>query len=257
MAFGHDLIREAVRASSPVPVRRALDRQAADVLLARGALPVEAAEHLAESAEPGDETAIATLLQAADALRTTDPGTAAKLAGRALELAPPRHSLRGPLVARRAISLFAAGLGEEGRRCADTALRQALPAEEEARVRITVASMFDISPDLRADNARAALALPDLTEDVRAWLWRRCFTTWLSAVVPKRRWPSRAKRGRPCIRPAITPAGSRLSSRNRPCTTSSSGSTAASSFLALPSAEDSTARRTPDSDSRTTSDHGC
>jgi predicted ATPase len=39
LAFGHDLIREAVRASSPVPVRRALDRQAADVLLARGRAP--------------------------------------------------------------------------------------------------------------------------------------------------------------------------------------------------------------------------
>jgi predicted ATPase len=39
LAFGHDLIREAVRASSPVPVRRALDRQAADVLLARGGAP--------------------------------------------------------------------------------------------------------------------------------------------------------------------------------------------------------------------------
>ncbi|HWC39569.1 MAG TPA: AAA family ATPase, partial [Acidimicrobiales bacterium] len=43
LAFGHDLIREAVRASSPAPVRRALDRQAADVLLARGAVPVEVA----------------------------------------------------------------------------------------------------------------------------------------------------------------------------------------------------------------------
>jgi DNA-binding CsgD family transcriptional regulator len=175
LAFGHDLIREAVRASSPVPVRRALDRQAADVLLARGALPVEVAEHLADSAEPGDETAIATLLQAADALGTTDPGTAAELAGRALEITPSRHPLRGPLVARRAISLFAAGLGEEGRRFADTALRQVLPAEEEARVRFTVASMFDISPDLRADNARAALALPDLSADLRAWLWASLF----------------------------------------------------------------------------------
>jgi DNA-binding CsgD family transcriptional regulator len=175
LAFGHDLIREAVRASSPVPVRRALDRQAADVLLARGALPVEVAEHLADSAEPGDETAIATLLQAADALGTTDPGTAAKLAGRALEITPPRHPLRGPLVARRAISLFAAGLGEEGRLFADTALRQVLPAEEEARVRFTVASMFDISPDLRADNARAALALPDLSADLRGWLWASLF----------------------------------------------------------------------------------
>jgi DNA-binding CsgD family transcriptional regulator len=175
LAFGHDLIREAIRASSPVPVRRALDRQAADVLLARGALPVEVAQQLADSAEPGDETAIATLLQAADALGTTDPGTAAELAGRALELAPSRHPLRGPLVARRAISLFAAGLGEEGRRFADTALRQVLPAEEEAQVRFSVASMFDLSPDLRADNARAALALPDLPADLRAWLWAALF----------------------------------------------------------------------------------
>jgi DNA-binding CsgD family transcriptional regulator len=175
LAFGHDLIREAVRASSPIPVRRALDRQAAGVLLARGALPVEAAQQLADSAEPGDETAIATLLQAADALGTTDPGTAAQLAGRALELAPVRHPLRGPLVARRAISLFAAGLGEEGRRFADTALRQALPAEEEARVRFSVASMFDLSPDLRVDNARTALALPDLTADLQAWLWASLF----------------------------------------------------------------------------------
>jgi DNA-binding CsgD family transcriptional regulator len=175
LAFGHDLIREAVRASSPVPVRRALDRQAADVLLARGALPVEVAQQLADSAEPGDETAIATLLQAADALGTTDPGTAAELAGRALELAPARHPLRGPLVARRAISLFAAGLGEEGRQFADTALRQVLPAEEEARVRFSVASMFDLSPDLRADNARTALALPDLTAELRSWLWAALF----------------------------------------------------------------------------------
>ncbi len=175
LAFGHDLIREAVRASSPVPVRRALDRQAADVLLARGALPVEVAQQLAESAEPGDETAIATLRQAADALGTTNPRTAAELAGQALELAPARHPLRGPLVARRAVSLFAAGLGEEGRRFADTALRQVLPAAEEAQVRLSVASMFDLSPDLRADNARAALALPELTADLRAWLWAALF----------------------------------------------------------------------------------
>jgi DNA-binding CsgD family transcriptional regulator len=175
LAFGHDLIREAVRASSPVPVRRALDRQAADVLLARGALPIEVAQQLADSAEPGDETAIATLLQAADALGTTDPATAAKLAGRALELAPVRHPLRGPLVARRAISLFAAGLRDEGRQFADSALRQVLPAEEEARVRFSVASMFDLAPDLRADNARVALALPGLTADLRAWLWASLF----------------------------------------------------------------------------------
>src|SRR5580692_5227987 len=160
LAFGHDLIREAVRASSPVPVRRALDRQAADVLVARGALPVEVAEQLADCAEPGDEAAIATLLEAAGILGSSDPAGSAALAGRALELAPPQHPLRGPLVARRVVSLFTAGLLEEATRFAASALRQALPSEEEARVRLAVAGIFDLSSDVRADNARAALALP-------------------------------------------------------------------------------------------------
>ena len=109
LAFGHDLIREAVRASSPVPVRRALDRQAADVLVALGALPVEVAQQLADSAEPGDEAAITVLLEAACALGSSDPAGSAALAGRALALTPQQHVLRGPLVAQRVVSLFTAG----------------------------------------------------------------------------------------------------------------------------------------------------
>jgi tetratricopeptide (TPR) repeat protein len=175
LAFGHDLIREAVRASSPVPVRRALDRQAADVLLTQGALPVEVAQQLADCAEPGDETAIATLLEAASNLSSIDPASSAGLAGRALELAPPRHALRGPLVARRTVALFAIGRIEEATRFAASALRQALPAEEEATVRLAVAGLFDLSSDVRADNARAALALPGLSADTRAVLWVSLF----------------------------------------------------------------------------------
>jgi DNA-binding CsgD family transcriptional regulator len=175
LVFGHDLIREAVRASSSVPVRRALDRQAADVLLAHGALPVEVAQQLAECAEPGDEPAIATLLEAASNLSSSDPASSAELAGRALELAPPQHALRGPLVARRAVALFAAGRLEEATQFAASALRQALPAEEEATVRLAVAGIFDLSSDVRADNARAALALPGLSADTRAVLWASLF----------------------------------------------------------------------------------
>jgi DNA-binding CsgD family transcriptional regulator len=175
LVFGHDLIREAVRASSSVPVRRALDRQAADVLLAHGALPVEVAQQLADCAEPGDEAAIATLLEAASNLSSIDPASSAELAGRALELAPPRHALRGPLVARRTIALFAVGRLEEATRFAASALRQALPAEEEAMVRLAVAGIFDLSSDVRADNARAALALPGLSTDTRAVLWVSLF----------------------------------------------------------------------------------
>jgi DNA-binding CsgD family transcriptional regulator len=171
LAFRHDILREAVRGSLLSSVRRAVDRRAAEVLLARGALPVEVANQLVASAEPGDDGAIKTALKAARALGASDPGAAAELAARALDLTPPSHALRGPLVAQRVVSLFAAGLAEEGRQFADSALRQALPPEEEARVRASVASMFDLSPEVRAENARAGLALPSLPTDLHAELW--------------------------------------------------------------------------------------
>lgn len=168
LCFGHDLIFEAVRASVPLSVRRALDRQAAAVLLAAGALPVEVATQLAASAEPGDEVAITTLLKAAEALGTTDPGAAADLSQRALELAPRQHPLRGPLVAETALWLHAAARGQEAKAFADTALRDVLPAAQEAEVRLSIAGMFAISPDVRAETGRQALALPGLPENLRA-----------------------------------------------------------------------------------------
>ena len=168
LTFGHDLTLEAVRASVPVSVRRALDRQAATVLLARGALPVEVATRLAASAEPGDEVAIATLFKAAEALGPTDPGAAADLSQRALELAPRRHSLRGPLVAQTALWLHASARGGDAKAFADTALRQVLPPVQEAEVRLGIAGMFAISADVRAESCREALALPGLPAYLRA-----------------------------------------------------------------------------------------
>ncbi len=167
LMFGHDLTLEAVRASVPVSVRRSLDRQAASVLLARGALPEEVATQLAESAPPGDEVAITTLHQAAEALGVTDPGAAADLSRRALDLASRRHPLRGPLVAQTAVWLHAAGRGEEAKAFADTALHQALPPEQEAEVRLSIAGMFAISSDVRAEECRQALALPDVPTSLR------------------------------------------------------------------------------------------
>jgi DNA-binding NarL/FixJ family response regulator len=182
LAFGHDLIREGVRTSVASPVRRALDRQAVDVLLSRGALPLEVADQLATSAEPGDDAAIATLMEATDALVAVDPAAAADLAGQALELSTPRHPLVGPLVSRRATSLFAAGSPDEAKRFADSALRAMLPAEDEAQVRCAIAEISHLSPDLRADNARAALALPGLSAEVRAQLWGALFHAVVLAV---------------------------------------------------------------------------
>jgi DNA-binding CsgD family transcriptional regulator len=167
LGFQHDLIREAVRHACAPSVRRALDRQAADLMLARGALPVEVAIQLAASAEPGDEVAITTLLAAAEALATTDPGASADLSRRALELAPDRHPLRGPLVVQAAMSLHAAGRIEEAKAFADDAMRQVLPVAQEAEVRLGIAGMWLVSPDVRVHASREALKLPGLTEQLR------------------------------------------------------------------------------------------
>ncbi|HLY33309.1 MAG TPA: AAA family ATPase [Jatrophihabitantaceae bacterium] len=170
LAFQHDLVRDAVRGSVPLTIRRELDRRGVDVLLARGALPVEVATQLAHSADPGDEIAIATLAAAAEDLGTTDPVASAEIADSALKLTALDHPLHGPLVARRAVSLFAAGQGEEAKQFAETSLRQSLTSEHEAQVRLSIASMFVLSPDVRADNARAALDLDGVPADIRAWL---------------------------------------------------------------------------------------
>jgi DNA-binding CsgD family transcriptional regulator/DNA-binding Lrp family transcriptional regulator len=167
LSFQHDLIREAVRRSAAPSARRALDRQAADVMLAGGALPVEVAIQLGGSAAPGDEVAIATLLEAAQTLATTDPGASADLSRRGLELTPERHSLRGPLVVQAAMSLHAAGRIEEAKLFADNALRDVVPVTEEAQVRLGIAGMWLVSPDVRVHASRKALQLPRLPADVR------------------------------------------------------------------------------------------
>ena len=186
LAFQHDLAREAVRSAVPDAVRRALDREAADVLLAAGALPVEVAAQLAESAEPGEVTAVRALAQAAESLGMTDPSASADIASVALSLAPSRHPLRGPLVARRTVSLFAAGRSEEARAFADHALRQSLPAEQEADVRLSLAAMFAISADDRADNARQGLSLAGPPPPRGHGCRLRSFTTCWSPAVSTR-----------------------------------------------------------------------
>ncbi|MEA2197616.1 MAG: hypothetical protein QOJ25_1667, partial [Solirubrobacteraceae bacterium] len=167
LGFQHDLIREAVRHACAPSTRRALDRQAADVMLARGALPLEVATQLAASAAPGDEVAITTLFKAAEALATTDPGASADLSRRALELAPERHPLIGPLVVQAAMSLHAAGRMEEAKTFADNAVRDVLPVAQEAEVLLGIAGMWLVSSDVRVQASREALKLPDLPAHLR------------------------------------------------------------------------------------------
>ena len=168
VAFRHDVTREAVRESVTVSARRALDRQAADVLLAAGVTSVEVAAQIAASAEPGDERAISILLRAGGALATADPDGGANLSLRALELAPRDHPSRGPLLAQTALLLHSAGRDDEARTFADAHLRDALPAEQEAEVLLSIAGMFRAPPDSRIAAGRQALRLPELPVHLRA-----------------------------------------------------------------------------------------
>jgi hypothetical protein len=168
LGFRHDIIREAVRDSTTVSARRALDRQAVDVLLAAGAIPVEVAVQLATSAEPGDEVAVGLLKDAADSLGPRDPAAAAELSCRALDLIPAGHPAAGPLVATTTVLQHAAGKADAAETFARKHLRNVVPAAEEAAVFLSLASMFALSPDVRADAERQALALRDLSNEDRA-----------------------------------------------------------------------------------------
>jgi DNA-binding CsgD family transcriptional regulator/tetratricopeptide (TPR) repeat protein len=168
LAFWHDITRGAVRETIATSARRALDRWAAEVLLRSGALPIEVATQLAASAEPGDEVAVSTLLDAAKTLVATDSATAAEFGRRALEISPSHHPLRGEIVSTTAIALHIAGNSDEAIAFADRALRETFPPAQEAEVRLSIAGMFAISPEIRISAGRLALALPEIPDVLRA-----------------------------------------------------------------------------------------
>jgi DNA-binding CsgD family transcriptional regulator len=168
LGFRHDLIREAVRDTLPASARRALQRQAADLMLARGAPPLQVAGLLAASADMGDRVAASTLLSAAATLGAVDPAAAADLGRKALDMIGPSDPLRPPLVAQVALSLHTAGRAAEGKAFADSALRTSLPPAQEAEIRPQIAKMLWIPAEDRVEAGRRALALEGVPDDLRA-----------------------------------------------------------------------------------------
>jgi DNA-binding CsgD family transcriptional regulator len=168
LVFRHELIREAVADTLPESARAPLRRQAADVLLASGAPPLEVARLLLDSAQPGDQIAIDALHQAATQLGPVDPGTASELSMKALSLTAPGSPSRLALVEETAVLLHAAGHEARGKEFADAALRDALSPDQEAEVRLTVAAMYRLSPKVRVETGLLALSLPGASELMRA-----------------------------------------------------------------------------------------
>ena len=166
-AFENDLLWEEASDLVSPTVRRALQRQAVDVLVKAGISPIEPAKRLAAHAEPGDRVAISTLIAAARAVSTSNLDVAADLSRRAADLTTPSDGLRPSVVAEAALLLHAVGRTEEGLAIVDGVLREGIDAVGEAQVRLSIARMSDLSSAMRIHAGRQSLALPGLDDDLR------------------------------------------------------------------------------------------
>jgi DNA-binding CsgD family transcriptional regulator len=168
LRFRHDLLREATRQSLPQSLRRAMERQSAATMLGMGATPAEVATQLARSAEPGDREAIDALRQAAESISHGDASAAADVSRRALELLPAQDAEHGSLVAETVELLNRASRYEEAEELAVAALSEAASPEEEAEIRLRLATLNKHSTQRRVEENRRALQLVEVSEVTRA-----------------------------------------------------------------------------------------
>ncbi|MEU0630551.1 AAA family ATPase [Streptomyces sp. NPDC005989] len=168
LAFRHDLIREAVEAGLPLPLRQALSRQAAG--LPPGRAPAAATE--AGRAAPGDTAEADRLRTEAAELAGTAPGTAAERSLKALELTPADAPERPRVVAETIPLLWQTGRAAQACELGATALAAGgLGPEDEALIRLALARLavqFDFSEAVR--QARAGAALPGISLTARGRL---------------------------------------------------------------------------------------
>jgi DNA-binding NarL/FixJ family response regulator len=125
-AFRHEVLRRAVYDGARPGWRLAAHARAAAALERHGADPVARARHVEHTARSGDEAAAALLAEAARTVRASDPATAARWLGRALQLLPDEDRTRAPrltLLLGRARALGVAGHPRESRDTLHEALR--------------------------------------------------------------------------------------------------------------------------------------
>ncbi|MCU1428613.1 MAG: LuxR family transcriptional regulator [Actinomycetia bacterium] len=159
IVFPGERTRQAVVETVPRSARPALQRRAIDVLLQAGASPIEPATHLATSAQAGGLGVVSALLAASRALGSSDPDAAVELSRRAFELSAA-GDLRAAVAAETALLLHAADRAGDGKAFADAALRERLAPEQDAEIRLSIARMSALSPEMRAEAGRSALASP-------------------------------------------------------------------------------------------------
>jgi DNA-binding CsgD family transcriptional regulator len=172
LAFRHELVWRLVADSVPAPVRRALHREAGEMLLRRGDSAVTAAQHLLHGAQRGDVRSIDGLVAAAIAVLWNAPQAAAELAVRALELTDQASAslVHRTVVAVRALT--AAGRLTAAQSLAQDALSRQVPPEPAAELRHCVATttLLGAQHAESVEISEVLLAEPDLRPELVPWV---------------------------------------------------------------------------------------
>lgn len=154
VAFQHEIVRQALLSTLPGPLRGALHRQAAEMIISRGGGVLPAAAHLVHGARRGDTRAVTVLCSAATAVVATEPRTAVELTQRALEITGPLDPVRVNLVRVAVEALARCGPLPRAITLAEEALGGALPQEQATVLRCGLSSAL-----LLAGRAAQAVAV--------------------------------------------------------------------------------------------------
>ncbi|MFI6099858.1 LuxR C-terminal-related transcriptional regulator [Lentzea sp. NPDC051213] len=172
LAFRHELLWRLVADSVPPPVRRALHREAGEMLLGRGDSAVTAAQHLLHGAQRGDVRSIDGLATAAKAVLWNAPDAAAELAVRALELTDQASSSLVYRTVMAVRALVAAGKITAAQALAQDALSRQVSPVPAAKLRHCVATTMLLGAQHAesVEISEALLAEPDLSSELAPWV---------------------------------------------------------------------------------------
>ncbi|MEV7568596.1 helix-turn-helix transcriptional regulator [Streptomyces tanashiensis] len=178
LVFRQELIREAVEAGLPLPLRQAFRRQTAGRPPGIAASPVdrpgpsEGPEGSEGTAGPGDAAEADRLRTEAAELAATAPGPAAERSLKALELTTAAAPERPRIIAETIPLLWQTGRAAQARELGASALAAGgLVPEDEALLRLALARLavpFDFSEAVR--QARAGAELPGISVTARGRL---------------------------------------------------------------------------------------
>jgi DNA-binding CsgD family transcriptional regulator len=166
VVFRHQLVHDAIYQTMPLPVRRALHRDAAGSLARSGAELLRVADHLVLGAGRGDLEAIRWLRAAARDAGAGAPTAAVELLRRAESMLPGGHPDADPIAAELVEALLRAGNVGEAAARAEAVLDRRHRAEVDARLRLSLISSLSLQNRPAELILRAEAALneaPDLS----------------------------------------------------------------------------------------------